>query len=131
MKQVIYVVDPDISLCKRIACLFASSSLTVKTFECAKTFLAQSNKIAPGCFLIINSEIPDMSTVELMQKLKQKENKISIIVMGEEDKDDISQAVKTMRAGAVDFIVKPFTDQKLKSCIEKMMPPVTLKNTEI
>jgi len=66
-----------------------------------------------------------MSTVELMQKLKQKENKISIIVMGEKGKDDISQAVKTIRAGAVDFISKPFTDQKLKSCIEKIMPPVT------
>ena len=62
-----------------------------------------------------------MSTVELMQKLKQKENKISIIVMGEKGKDDISQAVKTIRAGAVDFIGKHFSDQKLKSCIEKLM----------
>ena len=62
-----------------------------------------------------------MNTFELMQELKQF--KIPIIAMGEED--DVPQAVTVMRAGALDFISKPFTDQKLKSCVEKIMSSVT------
>lgn len=119
MKQIIYVVNPDISLCKRIASLFASTSFAVKTFECAEDFLKQSHPIAPGCFLIINSDVEDMNIIELIEELKQTVFKIHVIVIGEED--DIPQAVKTMRAGAVNFIGKPFSDQKLKSYIEKLM----------
>ncbi len=119
MKQVMYVVGEDILFCNRIASLFASTSFAVKTFECAEDFLKQSHPIAPGCFLIINSAVEDMNIIELIEKLKQTVFKIHIIVIGEEN--DIPQAVKTMRAGAVDFIGKPFSDQKLKSCIEKVM----------
>ena len=57
MKQVMYVVDEDILFCNRIASLFASTSFAVKTFECAEDFLKQSHPIAPGCFLIINSDV--------------------------------------------------------------------------
>ena len=118
MKQVMYVVGEDILFCNRIASLFASTSFAVKTFECAKDFLKQSHPIAPNCFLIINSDVEDMNIIELIEKLKQTVFKIHIIVIGEEN--DIPQAVRTMRAGAVDFIGKPFSDQKLKSCIEKV-----------
>jgi FixJ family two-component response regulator len=123
MKQVIYMVDPDRSLCNRVASLLTSSSLATETFDCAEAFLAQSNQIAPDDFLILCSNIPDMNTVELMQELKKKEIKIPVIVMGKED--DVPQAVTFMRAGAIDFITKPFTDQKLKVCVEKILSPAT------
>lgn len=119
MKQLMYVVDEDILFCNRIASLFDSTSFAVKIFECAEDFLKQSHPIAPGCFLIINSAVENMNIIELIKELKQAVFKIHIIVIGEED--NIPQAVKTMRAGAVDFIGKPFSDQKLKSCIEKLM----------
>ncbi len=119
--KIIYVVDPDSSICKRIASLYASSSCSVKTFTCAGDFLKQSEIVA-GC-LILGIEMPGMSTDELMQELKHLGIKIPIIVLG--DRDDLPKAVKVIRAGALDFIGKPFTDQRLKISIDKMLPGVS------
>ena len=119
--KIIYVVDPDSSICKRIASLYASSSYSVTMYTCAEDFLKQS-RIVAGC-LILGIEMPGMSIDELMQELKHLGIKIPIIVLG--DRDDLPKAVKVMRAGALDFIGKPFTDQRLKISIDKMLPGVS------
>ena len=116
--QTIYLVDPDNLMRERIASLFTSSSCSVKTFTCAEDFLKQSEIVA-GC-LVLGIEMPGMDTVELMQELKHLGIKIPIIVLG--DRDDLPKAVEVMRAGALDFIGKPFTNQRLKISIEKMLP---------
>ena len=119
--KIIYVVDPDSSICKRIASLFTSSSCSVKTFTCAGDFLKQPEIVA-GC-LVLGIKMPGISAVELMQELKHLGIKIPIIVLG--DRDDLPKAVEVMRAGALDFIGKPFTNQRLKISIEKMLPGTT------
>ena len=116
--QTIYLVEPDKLIRERIASIFTSSPCTVKMYSCAKDFLKQSEIVA-GC-LVMGIEMPGMSTVELMQELKLLGIKIPIIVLG--DRDDLPKAVEVMRAGALDFIGKPFTDQRLKVSIEKMLP---------
>ena len=113
-----YMVDPDIAFCERISSLLSSSSLATKTFGRAKDFLEQSDSMEPDSLLILSSNIPDMDTVEVMQELKKRGNDIPVIVVGEDD--DVPQAVKFMRAGAVDFIWKPLANQKLKALIEKL-----------
>ncbi len=116
--KIIYVVEPDSSIRERIALLYASSSYSVMMFTCAEAFLQQSEIVA-GC-LVLGIEMPGMSTVELMQELKNLGIKIPIIVLG--DREDLPKAVEVMRAGALDFIGKPFTNQRLKLSIEKMLP---------
>ena len=116
-KQIIYLVESDKLICERIASLFTSSS-TVMTYTSAEDFLKQSGIVA-GC-LVLGIEMPGMSAVELMQELKRLGIKIPIIVLG--DRDDLPMAVEVMRAGAFDFIGKPFTNQRLKNSIEKMLP---------
>lgn len=81
-------------------------------------FLEQSGIIA-GC-LIIGTEMPGMRTIDLIQGLKSLGIIIPVIVMG--DEDDMPMAVEVMRAGALAFIGKPFTDQRLKISIERMLP---------
>ncbi len=116
--QTIYLVEPDKLIRERIASIFTSSPYTVKMYSCAEEFLKQSEIVA-GC-LVLGVEMPGMSTVELMQEIKVLGIKIPIIVLG--DRDDLPKAVEVMRAGALDFIGKPFTNQRLKTSIEKMLP---------
>ncbi len=116
--KIIYVVDPDSSICELIASLFTFSSCQVMMYTCAEDFLEQSGIVA-GC-LVLGIEMPGMSTVELMQELKRLGIKIPIIVLG--NRNDLPMAVEVMRAGALDFIGKPFTNQRLKISIEKMLP---------
>ena len=129
MKQIIYVVNPDISLCNRLASLLTFTSLAIKTFECFEDFQAQSHTIAPGSLLIIDSEIQGLNIIEYLEELKQKKLNIYVIVMGKED--DVPQAVKIIRAGATEIVSKPFTDQKLKTCIKNILSSETKENTDI
>ena len=116
--QTIYLVEPDNLIRERIASIFTSSPSLVKMYSCAEDFLKQSEIVA-GC-LVLGIEMPGMGAVGLMQELKLLGIKIPIIVLG--DRDDLPKAVEVMRAGALDFIGKPFTDQRLKVSIEKMLP---------
>jgi len=116
--QTIYLVEPDKLMRERFASIFTSSPCTVKMYSCAEDFLKQSEIVA-GC-LVLGVEMPGMSTVELMQELKRLGIKIPIVVLG--DREDLPKAVEVMRAGALDFISKPFTNQRLKINIEKMLP---------
>ncbi len=116
--QTIYLVEPDKLMRERIASIFTSSPSLVKMYTCAEDFLKQSEIVA-GC-LVLGIEMPGMSSVELMQELKRLGIKIPIIVLG--DREDLPKAVEVMRAGALDFIGIPFTNQRLKISIEKMLP---------
>jgi FixJ family two-component response regulator len=116
--QTIYLVEPDNLTRERIASIFTSSLSLVKMYTCAEDFLKQSEIVA-GC-LVLGVEMPGMGAVELMQELKLLGIKIPIIVLG--DRDDLLKAVEVMRAGALDFIGKPFTDQRLRVSIKKMLP---------
>ena len=72
----------------------------------------------PDC-LIIGTKLSGMGAIDFMYQLKKQEVDIPAIVLSEEE--DISQAVSAMRAGAVDFINKPFTDQKLRVCVKRIL----------
>lgn len=120
--QTIYVVDQDVSLCERISALYEGSSLyIVESYACAEDFLSQS-EFATGC-LIVSIEMPGMTTMNLIHKLKAQGLKMPTIVLGE--KDDLPQAVKVMQAGVLDFITKPFTNQRLKISIGNILPSIS------
>ena len=114
----ICIVDPDLALRQRLVSLLKNSSQDVKTFENAENFLAKLDVAIPGC-LIMCSKLPGMSAIDLMYQLKNQEVDIPVIVLG--DEEDVSHAVSAMRAGAVDYINKPFTDQKIFVCVKRML----------
>ena len=120
LKRCVYVVDPDASLHRRLERLLGSAAREVKTFASAEDFLAQQRSIAPGC-LIIGTELP--GAIELVHHLKRWRTHIPVIVLGADS--TVPLAVRVMRAGAVDFIEKPFTDHALRVCVDRVMASVS------
>lgn len=112
-KNIICVVDPDFALRQWLVSLLKNPSQDIKTFENVENFLMKLDVTNPDC-LIIGTELPDMSAIDLLHQLKHQQFDIPVIVFG--DEDDVPQAISAMRAGAVDFIGKTFTDQKLRVC---------------
>ena len=113
-KKIIFVVDRNLAFRLRLVSLLQNSSQDVKTFESAENFLVKLDVTMPDC-LVIGSRLPGMSAIDLLHQLQNQGDEIPVIVMGEEN--DVAQAVSAMRAGAVDFIGKPFTNQKLRVCV--------------
>ena len=120
LKRYVYVVDPDVSPHRRLETLLGSAAREVKTFASAEDFLAQQRSIAPGC-LIIGTELP--GAIELVHHLKRWRTHVPVIVLGADS--TVPLAVRVMRAGAVDFIEKPFTDHALRACVDRVMASVS------
>jgi two-component system, LuxR family, response regulator FixJ len=119
--RTIYVVEQDEVICEQISALYEASSLyIVESYSCAEDFLIKSD-FAAGC-LIVNIDMPGMSTIDLLQALKSQGIKMPTIVLGE--KDDLPKAVKVMQAGALDFISKPFTNQRLKISVNNVLSSI-------
>ncbi len=120
LKRYVYVVDPDASFHRRLETLLGSAAREVKSFASAEDFLAQQRSIAPGC-LIIGTELP--GAIELVHHLKRWRTHVPVIVLGADS--TVPLAVRVMRAGAVDFIEKPFTDHALRACVDRVMASVS------
>ena len=116
--QVIYIVDDDPDLCKALSWLLGSVDLKVETYSSAIDFLKAYQSKWRGC-LLIDIRMPLMSGLQLQEKLIELGNLIPIIMIS--GHGDISMAVRAMKAGAVDFITKPFNDQLLLEQIQKAL----------
>ena len=111
---VIYVVDDDKDMRHSLEWLFRLTGYQVKTFDCAVDFL-QAYANGPGC-LILDINLPGISGLALAEDLnKRKINLPVIIITGQAD---IPTAVSAMKAGAIDFIPKPFDGSKLIDLVQ-------------
>jgi FixJ family two-component response regulator len=106
----VYVVDDSASLRKSIACLIKSAGLAVETFASAKEFLDAYDADRPGC-LVLDVRLQHRSGLDLQATLVARNAPTPIIFVTAYG--DVPTAVRAMRAGAVDFIQKPFSDQLL------------------
>lgn len=112
----IFVVDDDDAMSKSICWLIESVGLNVKTYSSAKEFLEHYPAKQHGC-LILDVRMPGMSGLELQETLKEKNIELPIIfVTGH---GDVPMAIKAMKAGAFEFLTKPFNDQTLLDSINK------------
>ena len=118
MKPTIFVVDDDPKIRDALQWLFESIHLNVVLFESALAFLEPYDEHRRGC-LIIDVRMPGMSGLELLEHLKIKKNTLPVIVIT--GHGDIPMAVRAMKAGAIDFILKPFNDQYLLEQIQKAL----------
>jgi FixJ family two-component response regulator len=111
---VVCVVDDDASVREALASLFRSVGLSVATFGSAADFLARENPDAPGC-LVLDVRLPGVSGLDFQAQLAAMNNRLPIIFMT--GHGDIPMSVRAMKAGALDFLAKPFRDQDMLDAV--------------
>jgi len=115
---VVFVVDDDASLRHALTNLLRSVRLRVETFGSAQEFLAGPRPDAPGC-LVLDVRLPGLSGLDLQRELAAAQMDLPIIFMT--GYGDIPMTVQAMKAGAVEFLTKPFRDQDLLDAIQQAL----------
>ncbi|HNY80642.1 MAG: response regulator transcription factor [Sedimentisphaerales bacterium] len=112
----VFVVDDDEAIRQSLCLLIEDIGLNVKTFGGAREFLAHYDPSQPGC-LVLDVRMSGMSGLELQARLRELNMEIpTVIITGH---GDVPMAVEAMKAGAMDFIEKPFRDQVLLDSIQR------------
>lgn len=114
----IFVVDDEADIRDSLRLLMRSVGLKTETFASAQEFLGAYDPSRPGC-LILDVRMPGMSGPELQEKLRKNEINIPIIIIT--GHGDVPTAVRTMKAGAIDVIEKPFSDQLLLDRVQQAL----------
>jgi FixJ family two-component response regulator len=115
-KPIVYVVDDDAGVRQAMDSLIRSVGFAVQTFASANDFLNSKRTSAPGC-LVLDVRLPGLSGLDLQQDLVEADIRIPIIfVTGHAD---IPMSVRAMKAGAAEFLTKPFRDQDLLDAIHQ------------
>ena len=110
----VYVLDDDVSVREGVASLIRSVGLKVRTFASTQEFLVGLQKERPSC-LVLDIQLPDINGFELQQELVTKDIQIPIIFLT--GHGDIPMSVRAIKAGALEFLTKPFDDEYLLEAI--------------
>jgi FixJ family two-component response regulator len=113
---IVCVVDDDPSIREALTSLIRSVGLGVETFGSAREFLNGQRPDAPGC-LVLDVRLPGLSGLDLQRDLAAARIDIPIIFIT--GHGDIPMTVRAMKAGAVEFLTKPFRDQELLDAIQQ------------
>lgn len=116
--ETVFIVDDDPAVRDAIRWLMEQVQLKVQTFSSANEFLAHYTTGMRGC-LILDIRMPGMSGLELQERLKADSVLLPIIIIT--GHGDIPIAVRSMKAGAVEFLQKPFNDQVLLDTVQSAL----------
>ena len=111
---IIYVVDDDVSVREALEALIVAEGWQAIVFPSATGFLSRRREDAPGC-LILDVSLPDLNGLELQDRLTAEGTELPIIFIT--GYGDVPMTVRAMKAGAVEFLVKPFRDDVLLSAV--------------
>jgi FixJ family two-component response regulator len=111
---VVFVVDDDLRVRESLSSLISSRGLHVAVFGSAAEFLACEKPDAPTC-LILDLQLPGTSGLELQQQLANGDGPPIVFISGH---GDIPSSVRAMKAGAIEFLSKPFSEQELMHAID-------------
>jgi FixJ family two-component response regulator len=112
---IVFVVDDDVSIREALSSLIESAGLRVETFASAQEFLRHKRPETPAC-LVLDVRLPGLSGLELQRKLAPARMRLPIIFIT--GHGDIPMSVQAMKAGAVEFLPKPFGDDQLLEAIQ-------------
>ena len=112
----VYVIDDEASVRESLSNLLRSVGLKVQTFTSAQEFLINRRAGGPSC-LLLDVQLPGLSGLDLQQELARSEAQIPIIFLT--GHGDIPMTVRAMKAGAIEFLTKPFRDDDLLNAIEQ------------
>jgi FixJ family two-component response regulator len=113
-KSIVFIVDDDASMRQALARLFRSVDLEVEAFGSTADMLRHEFPDAPSC-LVLDVRLPGLSGLDFQAELTKAGIKIPIIFMT--GHGDVPMSVKAMKAGAVDFLTKPFRDQDMLDAV--------------
>jgi FixJ family two-component response regulator len=113
---VVFVVDDDASIRDALTSLIRSVGLHAEAFGSAREFLSHQRPDAPGC-LVLDVRMPGLSGLDLQRELTAAQIGMPIIFIT--GHGDIPMTVQAMKAGAVEFLTKPFRDQDLLDAIQQ------------
>ena len=112
----VFVVDDDASVCVALSRLLRTAGLRVETFGTATECLSDDRLKDADC-LVLDVHLPDLSGLELQAKLRELGLELPIVFIT--GRGDIPMSVRAMKAGALEFLTKPFDDQQLLDAIEQ------------
>jgi len=119
VEAIVFVVDDDESMRQSLKNLIGSVGLEVKVFASAQEFLrSKLTTDVPGC-LVLDVRLPGLSGLDLQKRMVEAGTEIPIIFMT--GHGDIPMTVRAMKAGAVEFLTKPFRDQDLLDAIQQAL----------
>jgi DNA-binding NtrC family response regulator len=113
---IVFVVDDDASMRDSLKDLIGSAGLDVQAFASAQEFLASPRPDAASC-LVLDVQLPGLSGLDLQQELAKLDIQIPIIFIT--GHGDIPMSVRAMKAGAIEFLTKPFRDEDLINAVEQ------------
>ena len=114
----VYVVDDDVSAREGVARLIRSAGMMTKTFASGEEFLAAPRPKIPSC-LVLDVNLPGVSGLDLQQELAKSGPQVPIIFLT--GHGDIPMTVRAVKAGAANFLTKPFDDEDLLDAIRNCL----------
>lgn len=124
----VFILDDDDAVRDLLQILMESAGFTVEAFASPLDFLGSSAPGRPGC-LLIDVRMPEMSGIEVQESLAAGNRQLPVIVMT--GHADVPLAVRAMKAGAVDFIEKPFDDTVIIETVRRALELRPAANPEI
>jgi FixJ family two-component response regulator len=112
---IVFVVDDDVSVRESLEGLIRSEGWEVETFASAQGFLIRPRVTVPSC-LVLDVTLPDFSGLDLQKRLADRSDMPIIFITGY---GDVPMTVQAMKAGAVEFLTKPFSDEVLIAAIRQ------------
>jgi two-component system response regulator FixJ len=109
MEQTVFIVDDDAAIRDSLRMMLEAAGYAVRDFASAQSFLSDP-ELRGGC-LIVDIRMPGMGGLELQEELVRRKANIPVIVMT--GHGDVPLAVRAMRAGAIDFVEKPFEEERM------------------
>jgi FixJ family two-component response regulator len=113
-QPIIYVLDDDYRVREALSSLLSSLGLRVEVFASAAEYLQFTKPDAPAC-LVLDLELPGMNGLELQQEIAGDHSPPIVFVTGH---GDVPSSVRAMKAGAIEFLLKPFDNQELLRSID-------------
>jgi FixJ family two-component response regulator len=112
-KPLVFVVDDDVSFCDFLKSLIESAGWRSETFASAREFLSRPRALVPSC-LVLDVGLPDINGLDVQQRLADRSDMPIIFITGHVD---VAMTVRAMKAGAAEFLTKPFKNDVLLNAI--------------
>ena len=115
---IVFVVDNDISVRESLDQLICAEGWQAETFESVEEFLARPRPLVPSC-LVLDVSLPDLNALDIQKRIAVERSGMPIIFIS--GGGDIRTTVEAMKAGAIDFLVKPFSNEVLLRSIRESL----------
>ena len=126
-EQTVFVVDDDEAVRESLAALLTSHGFDTTTFPAARDFLTRCDRASIGC-LVADVRMPDMDGLELQERVAAEFPDLAVIIIT--GHGDVPLAVRAMKAGAVDFIEKPFSEDLIVETVHRALDHAARTQTQ-